>query len=152
MHSLREVRETEWGASQNIKVCRNVKWREEGRGSCRHYNSAVLITWNRMRLSITARQSHYYVQFTLITWRCVKLRWIRMYLFRSTLPKTCLTFLRLILFSVEVFVFLTLLERWQIQTSSALTFYKSAFSQLIVIFVLFMTPSKSWGEERALLL
>jgi len=142
MSSLAEVRETEWGASENIKVCRNVKWRGEGRGCCRRYNRAVLITRNRMRLSITARQSHYFVQFTLITWRCVKLPWIRMYLVRSTLPKICLNFLRRILFSVAVFVFLTLLERRKIQTSSALTFYKSAFSQLSVIFVLFMYDTK----------
>jgi len=54
----------------------------------------------------------------------------------------CLNFLRPILFSVAVFVFLTLLEWWQIQTSSSLTFYNSAFSQLSVIFVLFMYDNK----------
>jgi len=72
-----------------------------------------------------------------------------MYLVRNTLPKVCLNFLRRTLFPVSIFVFPTLLERWQIQTSCALTFYKSAFSQLSVIFVFFYDTKQILGRRTS---
>jgi hypothetical protein len=59
--------------------------------------AAVIITalssLGEIEFSVTARQSHHFLKFTLITRRFVKLPGIRMYLVRSTLPKMCLKFL-----------------------------------------------------------